>query len=115
MGPVELIANTLASVILAGMMFVPFLNVLVGSVVGAGLAGYFGLLSGAAIAIMITAGEVALMQHSTRGERAAGQVSLAAAPRPWGRAINDFADLRHLKRGLVRTRLAWADPERKAA
>jgi hypothetical protein len=114
MGPAELIANTLASVILTGLMFVPFLNILVGSVVGAGVAGYFGLLSGAALAIMITGGEVALMRRSPRGEQAAGPVPLPSAARPLSRVITDLADLRHL-RGLVRSRLAWADPERKAA
>ena len=47
--------DTIATVILAGMMFIPFVNVFVGIIVGAGLAGLSGGMLGLALAIAVTA------------------------------------------------------------
>jgi hypothetical protein len=46
-----------ATVILAGMMFVPVLNIFVGVIVGAGLFGFAGGCAGAALAVSITIAE----------------------------------------------------------
>ena len=47
--------DTIATVILAGMMFIPLVNVFVGIIVGAGLAGLSGGMLGLALAIAVTA------------------------------------------------------------
>lgn len=52
-----MLLDAIATVILAGMMLVPVLNILVGVIVGAGLAGIPGCLIGLAIAILVTAAE----------------------------------------------------------
>ena len=50
--------NVIALTILAGMMFIPFINVVVGIVAGAALSGVWGCLAGAALAVLITTGEL---------------------------------------------------------
>ena len=42
----EVMQDTIATVILAGMMFIPLVNVFVGIIVGAGLAGLSGGMLG---------------------------------------------------------------------
>jgi len=59
----ELIVNGISIVILAGLALVPFVNVLVGTVVGGSLAGPIGLSVGALLALLITAVEVTLLQN----------------------------------------------------
>jgi hypothetical protein len=44
----------IATVILAGMMFIPIINLVVGIVVGSGLFGVAGGFAGAAFAVLIT-------------------------------------------------------------
>jgi hypothetical protein len=51
----EVMQDTIATVILAGMMFIPLVNVFVGIIVGAGLAGLSGGMLGLALAIAVTA------------------------------------------------------------
>lgn len=55
-----MLLNAIAALVLAGMMLVPFVNVFVGAVVGAGLAGGPGALFGIVVALLITAAEVLL-------------------------------------------------------
>jgi len=52
-----MLLDAIALVILAGMMFIPLVNVIVGVIVGAGLAGPPGALAGALFAIVITAAQ----------------------------------------------------------
>ena len=49
--------DAIAIAILAGMMFVPIINIVVGIIVGAGLFGFSGACAGAAIAVLITLGD----------------------------------------------------------
>jgi hypothetical protein len=49
--------NVIALTILAGLMFIPFINVVVGVVVGTALFGVAGGFVGAALAVLITTGE----------------------------------------------------------
>jgi hypothetical protein len=50
-----MLLDAIATVILAGLMLLPLLNVIVGGVVGAGLLGPLGGLAGIVLAIAITA------------------------------------------------------------
>jgi hypothetical protein len=59
---VDFIANAVAALVLAGMMFLPFVNILVGGVVGGCLAGFAGIFGGAAFAVLLTAVEVWLLR-----------------------------------------------------
>jgi hypothetical protein len=52
-----MLLDAIAAAILAGLMLIPFLNLVVGAVVGAGLAGPFGGLAGILLAIAIAAAE----------------------------------------------------------
>lgn len=110
MGPAELITNGLASVILAGLMVVPFLNILVGSIIGAGVAGLPGLLIGAVLALVITAGWIAIMRGSRGTPR--HRVAEVSPPSP---AARELPDWRPLRRELRRRRVAWSDAVRRAA
>jgi hypothetical protein len=53
-----MLLDAIATVILAGLMLIPFLNVIIGAVIGAGLAGppgaFVGILTGAAIVALET-------------------------------------------------------------
>jgi hypothetical protein len=46
--------DAIATVILAGMMFIPIINLVVGIIVGTGLFGVAGGFAGAALAVLIT-------------------------------------------------------------
>jgi hypothetical protein len=52
-----MLLDAIATVILAGMMLVPFLNVFVGAIVGAGLVGTPGAAAGVLLALAVTAAE----------------------------------------------------------
>ena len=58
--------NVIALTILAGMMFIPFINVVVGIVAGAALSGVWGCLAGAALAVLITTGELVAVLRDRR-------------------------------------------------
>jgi hypothetical protein len=62
---IEVIVNGISIVILASLTLVPFVNVVVGTVVGGSLAGAVGLSVGALLALLITAVEVVLLQSRT--------------------------------------------------
>ena len=49
--------DAIALVILTGMMLIPFVNILVGVIVGAGLGGVFGAVGGLSLAILVIAAE----------------------------------------------------------
>jgi hypothetical protein len=67
--------DAFATVILAGMMFVPIINLFVGIIVGASLFAYWGAAAGAAIAALIMIAQNQLLDwrqfRSTRDERSA--------------------------------------------
>jgi hypothetical protein len=49
--------DAIATVILAGMMFIPLVNIVVGLIFGAGLGGVVGAVVGLSLAVLIMAGE----------------------------------------------------------
>lgn len=53
----KMLLDTLATIILIGMMFVPFINIIAGTIVGAGLGGPNGACVGFALAVLIIAAE----------------------------------------------------------
>jgi hypothetical protein len=53
-----MLLNALATLVLFGMMLVPFVNIIVGAVVGGGLAGPQGMTFGILLALSITAAEL---------------------------------------------------------
>ena len=113
----EFIANTVAALILAGMMFLPFVNILVGSVVGGGLAGFAGFFGGALLAATLTAVEIWLLRRApvTTEAEAEMQPEPQAKARSLGRSIVSLADWRQLRRGFVKSRITWAGGFRRAA
>ncbi len=52
-----MLLDAIALLILAGMMFIPLVNVVVGVIVGAGFAGPPGALAGALLALVTTAAQ----------------------------------------------------------
>ena len=52
-----MLVDAIATIILMGMMLVPFVNVLVGAIVGSGLGGPPGCIAGIVLAIAITLAE----------------------------------------------------------
>jgi hypothetical protein len=52
-----MLLDAIATIILAGMMMVPLVNIVVGLILGAGLGGAFGGIAGLALALGITAAE----------------------------------------------------------
>jgi hypothetical protein len=59
------VTNTVATLILAGMLLIPFANLLVGACVGGSIGGFAGFTAGVLIATAITFAEIVL----TRGPR----------------------------------------------
>jgi hypothetical protein len=59
-------ANSIAIIIIAGMMLIPGMNLLVGIVAGGASFGVSGGFAGAAIAILITFAEKWLSRHRNR-------------------------------------------------
>jgi hypothetical protein len=112
----ELIANMVAALILAGMMFLPFVNILVGGVVGGGVGGFGGFFGGALLALLLTAVEVWLLR---RAPMSAAESEMRTQPQPaarhFTRAIVNLGDWRQLKRGFAKSRIAWAGAYRRAA
>jgi hypothetical protein len=116
MEPGEFIANTVAAFILAGMMFLPFVNILVGSVVGGGLGGVAGFLSGASLAVLLTAFEVWLLRREPLTVEAAAKIPAQHAQSgPFSRTIVSLTDWRQLKRGFAKGRFIWTGSYRRAA
>lgn len=113
----EFIANAVAALILAGMMFLPFVNILVGSVVGGGLGGFAGFFGGALLALILTGVEVRLLRRAPLSTAAEDQARTPPQPtvRHFSRAIVSLADWRQLKRGFTKTRISWAGGYRRAA
>ncbi len=61
------VADAIATLVLAAMMFIPLVNVLVGAIVGGNIAGAAGLVAGSLIAAAITCAQIML----TRGPQTA--------------------------------------------
>ena len=55
--------NAVAILILAGMMFLPFINLLVGVIAGGATFGFSGAFAGATVAILITAAQKKVIDH----------------------------------------------------
>ncbi len=75
--------DAIALVILAGMMLIPFVNIVVGVIVGAGVGGMFGAVAGLSLAVLVMAAEK-LIGHrlglfDPRPERAATALPQANA------------------------------------
>jgi hypothetical protein len=117
MASADFIANTAATLVLAGMMFLPFVNILVGSVVGGGIGGFAGFFVGALVAGMLTALEIWLLQRQplTGGSEVGILGQSRASPRHFGRKIVSVTDWRQLKRGLAKRRIVWTGGYRRAA
>jgi hypothetical protein len=49
--------DAIALVILAGMMLIPFVNIVVGVIVGAGVGGIFGAVAGLVLSVLVIAAE----------------------------------------------------------
>jgi hypothetical protein len=77
-----MVLDAIATVILAGLMLVPFLNVVVGGVGGAGLLGPLGAVAGVVLAVGITWVEVWLAD-------ALGWRDLSVAPAAAPETLND--------------------------
>jgi len=71
----DFVANSIATLVLAAMMFIPVVNVLVGAIVGGNFAGLAGLVAGCLTAAAITCAQIVLM----RGPQTA---AAAAEPLP---------------------------------
>jgi hypothetical protein len=92
----EVIVNGISIVLLAGLALVPFVNVVVGAVVGGSLAGPVGLSVGGLLALLITAVEVNLLQNRTSfTDQAANQIKIL------GTAIVSLAEWRRHRRRVT--------------
>lgn len=94
----DLIVNATAVVCLAGLAFVPIVNVVVGAFVGASFAGTIGVFVGAVFAVLITAAQIGMMRMKERR---------AAQP-------EDFEQDVRLSSGAYRTIVNLADWRRSA-
>ena len=75
----EFVANSIATLVLAAMMFIPLVNVLVGAIVGGNFAGLAGLVAGCLTAAAITCAQIVL----TRGpQTAAATADVSTGPPP---------------------------------
>jgi hypothetical protein len=86
----ELIANMVAALILAGMMFLPVVNIVVGSVVGGSLEGFAGFFGGALLALALTAVEMWLLRRAP-----------FSPPENEAQAQSQFTARHHLNRAIV--------------
>jgi hypothetical protein len=68
------VLNAIAIVILAGMMFIPIINLIVGIIAGAALFGVAGSFAGAALAVLTT---LATFNRATGSPVARGQLVAA--------------------------------------
>jgi len=103
-----MLLDMIATIILAGMMLVPILNVFAGVIVGAGLAGVPGAMAGLFVALTIMGAErlavAYAIQRETRRARVARRsrvfprTSRAARSRRRGRGAIDHAYAGHLLR-----------------
>ena len=82
--PGEMLPDLIATVILAGMMLVPLVNVVAGLIIGSALGGAAGALGGFCLAVAILAGErwliglrIAYASNRDIGHRAAGSEEVA--------------------------------------
>ncbi len=91
---VEMIVNAISVAILAGLALLPFVNVVVGTVVGGSVAGPIGFCIGALLALLITAIEVMLLQNGPRLAVPAPNPMRLVGPTALGRAIVNLADWR---------------------
>ena len=82
-----MLLNAIAALCLAAMMFVPIVNVVVGAVVGAAIAGWIGIAAGTLLAVATCIAEVVLIRwrrerHARSGTAAADDLKaeIAAVP-----------------------------------
>lgn len=96
MSPADFIVNAVAVVFLAGMAFVPIVNLVVGVVVGFSVAGPLGAFVGPLFAMLITAVEIGMLRITERRPVHA-TVAGMHAPNSTYRAIINLADWRGAK------------------
>ena len=105
-----MLLDMIATIILAGMMLVPILNVFAGVIVGAGLAGAPGAMAGLFIALTIMGAERLAMAYAVRRESRRARVarrtrafsprtSRALRSRRRGRGAIDHVHAGYLPRG----------------
>jgi LytS/YehU family sensor histidine kinase len=76
-------SDAIATVILAGMMFVPIINLFVGIIVGASLFAYWGAAAGAAIAVLITIAQNQILDwRQVRSDRREHSAEVLDFPAP---------------------------------
>lgn len=85
----EFVANSIATLVLAAMMFIPLVNVLVGAIVGGNFAGLAGLVAGCLTAAAITCAQIVL----TRGPRAAAGTADVSTEPPTASHAGSVVDL----------------------
>lgn len=78
-----MLLDMIAIVILAGMMLIPVVNIFAGVIIGAGLGGAAGACAGLLLALIVTAGERALVVWlaAEANEHGARNSKVARAPR----------------------------------
>jgi len=111
-----MLLDMIATIILAGMMLVPILNVFAGVIVGAGLAGLPGAMAGLFVALTIMGAERLAMAYALQREtrrarivrrtRAFPRTSRAAHARRRGRGAIEHAYASHLLRAEPYTGVA---------
>jgi hypothetical protein len=77
-----MLLDTIATVILAGMMLVPVINIFAGVIIGAGLGGAAGACAGLVLALVIMAGERLLVVWLATEAREPGVPDTAVARAP---------------------------------
>ena len=73
-----MLLNAIAALCLAAMMFVPIVNVVVGAVVGAAIAGWIGIAAGTLLAVATCIAEVVLLRWRCERNVRSGTATAAA-------------------------------------
>ncbi len=77
-----MLLDTIATIVLAGMMLIPLVNVVAGVIVGAGLGGSIGAMAGLVIALSIMAAENFMIGHVLRHEAKRARKARVATAKP---------------------------------
>jgi hypothetical protein len=77
-----MLLNAIAIIILAGMMLIPGINLLVGTVAGSASFGVSGGFAGAAIAVLITLAENQFIDRRRVGSTAKPSADIVSFPNP---------------------------------
>lgn len=113
MSPADFIVNAVAVVLLAGLAFVPIVNLIVGVVVGFSVAGPFGAFVGPLFAMLITAVEVGMLRITERRPAHGTLAGMQTQANSTYRAIINLADWRGANEAAPRP--ASRKPRQRAA